>query len=66
VVNFTASPAYNLQGVFFMCRQNVLWGCIQAAFGLGLLIGLWIEAGFLAHCFGFGFIIFGCWMLKKH
>ncbi len=48
-----------------MCRQNQLWGLLQIAFGIGLLIGLWIEAGFLSHCFGFGMIILGCVVVKR-
>lgn len=48
-----------------MCRQNQLWGCVLLAFGIGVLIGLWIESGFLAHCFGFGLIILGCGVAKK-
>lgn len=48
-----------------MCRQNQLWGCILAAFGLGVLIGVWIEGGFFAHCFGIGMIFLGCCVLRK-
>lgn len=48
-----------------MCRRNQLLGCILLALGLGLLIGLWIDGGFLAHCCGFGFIIFGCSLAGK-
>lgn len=48
-----------------MCRQNQLFGCVLLAFGIGLLIGLWIEGGFLAHCFGFGLIVLGCGVGKK-
>ncbi len=48
-----------------MCRYNQLWGIILLTFGLGLLIGLWIEGGFFAHCFGFGFLIVGCGMARR-
>jgi len=48
-----------------MCRQNQLWGYIQLAFGVGVLVGLWMEGGFLAHCFGIGMIILGGCTLKK-
>lgn len=48
-----------------MCRQNQLWGCVLAAFGLGLLIGSWVDGGFLFHCFGFGLIFLGCGMLRR-
>lgn len=48
-----------------MCRQNQLWGCVLLAFGLGVLIGVWIEGGFFAHCFGFALILLGCGILRK-
>ena len=48
-----------------MCRHNQLWGCILWAFGLGVLIGVWIEGGFFAHCFGIGMIVLGCFMFRN-
>lgn len=48
-----------------MCRQNQLWGCALIAFGLGVLVGLWLEGGFFSHCFGFGVIFFGFSMLHR-
>lgn len=48
-----------------MCRHNQLCGCALLAFGVGLLIGLWLEGGFLAHCLGFGLVIVGIGMGKK-
>lgn len=48
-----------------MCRNNQFWGGLIGAFGLGVLIGIWIEGGFLAHCFGFGLIICGFCVGKK-
>jgi hypothetical protein len=49
-----------------MCRRNVLLGWIAAAFGLGLLCGLWIEGGFFVHCIGFALLIYGfCGICKK-
>ena len=33
--------------------------------GLGILVGLWLESGFLVHCIGYGFIIFGCSVARK-
>jgi hypothetical protein len=42
-----------------MCRHHQLWGGVLLAFGLGMLVGLWIEGGFIAHCLGFGLIFFG-------
>lgn len=48
-----------------MCRKNQLLGLVSLAFGLGLLIGLWVDGGFFAHCFGFGFIIVGCCFWRR-
>lgn len=42
-----------------MCRRNQLRGCGLAALGLGLLIGMWIDGGFWAHCLGGSMIFFG-------
>jgi len=42
-----------------MLRRSCVWGYLFAAFGFGLLIGMWIEGGFLAHCFGFGMLFYG-------
>lgn len=49
-----------------MCRQNQLLGCVVLAFGLGILVGLWLEGGFIAHCLGFGLIVLGCSVAKKN
>lgn len=48
-----------------MCRNNQFWGGVLTAFGLGVLMGIWIESGFLAHCFGFALIIGGLCVCKK-
>ena len=48
-----------------MYRHNRLYGCGTLAFGLGLLIGLWIGSGFWAYFFGFGLAALGCSMLCK-
>ena len=48
-----------------MCRKNQLWGCMLMAFGLGVLVGLWLEGGFFCHCFGFAGIIAGACMCRK-
>lgn len=48
-----------------MCRHNQLWGCILIAFGFGILVGLWLESGFMVHCMGFGLMFFGCGVAKK-
>lgn len=47
-----------------MCRKERLWGCAMACFGAGLLVGSWVETGFLFHCMGFGLVIIGIGMLR--
>lgn len=48
-----------------MCRQNQLWGCVLMAFGLGVLVGLWLEKGFVCGCLGLGLMIFGFCVMKR-
>ena len=48
-----------------MCRRNHLWGCALMAFGLGVLIGIRIEGGFLINCLWIALIIVGLGMMKK-
>jgi len=48
-----------------MFRQNQLCGCAALAFGIGLLIGLWVESAFWGHCFSIGIILFGGNILFK-
>ena len=48
-----------------MCRRDQLWGCILIAFGLGLLIGIWIEGGFLSKCFAIGIGILGLCVIRR-
>ena len=49
-----------------MCRHNQLWGCCAIAFGLGVLIGMMLEGGFLCGCLGLGLVIFGfCVLIRK-
>lgn len=48
-----------------MCRHNQLWGFVAIAFGLGILIGTWIESGFLTGCLGLGLVLAGCACLRK-
>jgi len=48
-----------------MCRQNQLWGCVLMAFGLGVLIGSWIDGGFLPGCFSFGIIVLGAGVMRR-
>ena len=39
----------------------------MASFGLGLLIGIWLEGGFLHSCLGLGLLLFGasCWFRRS-
>lgn len=48
-----------------MCRYRQLWGFAAAAFGLGILVGAWLEGGFLCTCFGVALIIVGIGFIKK-
>ena len=54
-----------MQGVFSMCRYHQLWGGIAAAFGAGILLGTWLEGGFLCTVFGIGLILAGAYLFKK-
>ena len=48
-----------------MCRRNHLCGCALIAFGLGVLIGSFLESGFF--CFVMAVVIMGlgCWCMGK-
>ena len=54
-----------MQGVFFMCRQNLLYGGCLLAFGLGMLIGTWLTSGIVCHFFGFGMILLGFCVIRR-
>ena len=49
-----------------MCRQNHLYGGCVLAFGLGVLIGTWLESGLVCHLLGFGLIFLGFAVIRKH
>ena len=49
-----------------MCRQNLLWGCVVLAFGLGMLAGSWLKSGFVTHLIGLGLVFLGCGILRRH
>jgi hypothetical protein len=42
-----------------MCRRNQLIGWVLLSLGLGMLIGLCLEAGFLASLAGIGLVMCG-------
>jgi hypothetical protein len=48
-----------------MCRKNQLCGCALIAFGLGLLIGTFLESGFFCFLIGLGIVGLGCWCAGK-
>ena len=48
-----------------MCRKNQLWGIAILAFGLGLLVGCWMESEFVRNLLGIGLIAVGVLFLQK-
>ena len=48
-----------------MCRHNHLWGSVLLAFGAGILIGSWLEGGFLCNCFAIGLMLIGIAVTRK-
>lgn len=48
-----------------MCRQNQLRGCCSLAFGIGLMIGCFIETGFWCCILGLGAVTLGLLQLTK-
>lgn len=48
-----------------MCRHNHLWGSVLVAFGAGILIGSWLEGGFLCSCFAIGLMLCGIAVARK-
>lgn len=48
-----------------MCRQNQLWGLLTIAFGLGILVGLWLESGFFPYCIALGLLFLGYNIVRR-
>ena len=48
-----------------MCRRNLLHGSAILAFGVGLLIGSWMNSGFLACICGIAAIFIGFSLLHR-
>ena len=49
-----------------MCRTNLIVGFSLIAFGIGVLIGIWVKGGLLSYCFGLGLVGVGyCFLRKK-
>lgn len=49
-----------------MCRRNCLWGWMLISFGGGMLLGTFLESGFLICCIGIGMIALGMCVLQKN
>ena len=54
-----------MQGVFFVCRKNQLLGGMLMAFGLGLLMGKCLEAGFMSTFFGLAIVVGGVAVMRQ-
>lgn len=54
-----------MQGVFFMCRQQELWGWMLVAFGAGILFAFILESGFLRCCIGAGAVALGILVMQR-
>lgn len=48
-----------------MCRQFELWGWILVSLGAGLLIGTFLESGFVQLCIGIGAVAAGVVVMQR-
>ncbi len=48
-----------------MCRHNQLWGCCLLSFGVGLLVGAWLESSVLCVLLGIGLVFGGLCVAKR-
>lgn len=48
-----------------MCRQFELWGWILIALGIGLLLGTFLESGFVQLCIAIGAIAAGIMVMQR-
>ena len=48
-----------------MCRKNQLLGGMLMAFGLGLLMGKCLEAGFMSSFFGLAIVVGGVAVMRQ-
>lgn len=48
-----------------MCRKGQVLGITLIALGIGVLLGLWMKSGLLSHCFGFGMIGIGYFIMRR-
>ena len=52
-------------GCFFVCRKNRMRGGCMIAFGLGLLLGQWIDSAFLCILAGLMLLTLGWCVLRQ-
>lgn len=48
-----------------MYTRKKLLGCVLAAFGLGILVGLWLEGGFFCFCIGVAMVAVGLMVMRR-
>lgn len=48
-----------------MCRQFELWGWILISLGIGLLLGTFLESGFVQLCIAVGAIAAGIMVMQR-
>ncbi len=48
-----------------MCRRNQLCGAALVAFGVGMLVGYWLESGFFCFVAGVAVVALGLWCASK-
>lgn len=48
-----------------MCRHNHLWGGVLMALGAGILLGTWLEGGFLSRLIAVVLMLVGIAVAKK-
>ena len=64
-VQSNTPSAYNVQGVFYMCRKKVMQGCCCLCFGLGMMMGYALESWFWCSVGGLGLLFLGLMLLKS-
>lgn len=48
-----------------MCRLHQLYGGILITFGIGVMIGMWLEACLWSYCLAIGLSILGIGILRR-
>ena len=57
--------AYNVQGVFSMCRKSQLRGCLILGLGIGIAVGYLLDSWLLC-CMGGIFLIVSGFCMMNH